>query len=85
MTIPTSLELTPNATATQGVGASTAVASEFWQMTSGGFIVYGPIPYNTMVNLQQIVGGGGQIDSSIALQLSAYPKRVVSKTASSPS
>lgn len=86
MTIPTTLLLTPASTVTDGMGASTATASEFWQLTAGGFQVWEGIPYSLMQQLLQTSAqGGGAADSAIALQLVGYPSRIVSATASNPS
>jgi hypothetical protein len=79
MTIPTSLTLTPNATTTEGVGVGLGDASEFWQLTAGGFVVYENVPNDLMRNIASIRRGSGAIDSAILLQLAAYPRRIVAQ------
>lgn len=83
MTIAISLTLTPNATLTEGVGVGLGTASEFWQLTAGGFIVYENVPYSLMQNIAQITRGGGAIDSEILLQLASHSKRVVAQASAS--
>jgi hypothetical protein len=72
MAAPTRQELSPYAKYTlataRGVG-------EFWQLVGADtFIVYEGVPHELAVNIQQ--APNGQLDTAIALQLAAYPKRV---------
>lgn len=75
MSTPSKMILTPNAAKTVAAGESTDASSEFWQIVAGSTaIVYEGVPYA----LAQEILTNNIPDTAIALQLAAYPKRIVS-------
>lgn len=75
MALPDKMILTPQATVTVAEGEAADASSEFWQRVAGNsFIVYEGVPYDLGRNVVQ----SADPDTTIKVQLSAYPKRIVS-------
>ena len=73
MAAPNNMTPTPSAPITVAQGYSTDAASEFWVRVAGSvFIVYEGVPLSLMQNIRQ----NSIPDTTIALQLAAYPRRV---------
>jgi hypothetical protein len=74
MAVPSVMVPTPQATVTVAMGENTGAGSEFYQRVAGNvFVVYSGVPYALAQGILQT----RQPDTDIALQLAAYPKRIV--------
>ena len=73
MTVPSTMQATPQATITIAEGETTDKASEFWVRVTGNvFKVYGQVPYALAQDILQ----SSDPDTAIRTRLVGYPIRV---------